>query len=612
MNRPANHFYEFGPFRVDPVKRLLLRDGETVPLEPRAFSMLLFLVQHYGKVVEKDDLLKRLWPGVAVEENNLTVIISALRKVLGERPSDHKYIVTIPGRGYSFVADVNESWDEKAALSAPASLCPRDGEGGDEPPARTWSIAVLPFKRFGEESGNDYLGMGLADALITRLGTLKRLVVRPTSAIAKYANLIKDLAAVGREMETDLLLDGRLQSAGDRIRVTAQLISVRDGALLWSEQFDEKATDLFAVEDSISEQIATALMLKLSGDERYQLTKRHTENDEAYRLYLRGRFFWNKRTDAGLKKSVACFNQAITADPNYALAYAGLADSYVLLGYYYVTAPGEAFPQARAAAARALEIDSLLAEAHTSLAYANLNYYWNWTEAERGFKRAIDLKSNYATARHWYSDYLSALGRFDEAVAEIKRAQELDPLSLIINGNAGYVYYLAREYDLAVEQLRRTIELDPNFVPARWYLGEVYWQMARRREAIAELRKAVSLSGRNPLMVATLGQVYALSGMRDKALAILNRLISLSKRRYVSPYRIAMIHLGLGDKDRAFEWLKKACEDRSWEMAFLKVAPTLDSLRSDPSYTALLRSVGGQSMNFAEELEEFRTTKSLE
>ena len=374
--------------------------------------------------------------------------------------------------------------------------------------------------------------------------------------------------------------------------IQTELVDVAEESQLWGEQYNRKLADLLAVQEEISREISAKLRIRLSGEERKQLTKRYTDNTEAYQLYLQGRYYWNKRTPEDLKKGIGYFQQAIDLDPNYALAYAGLADSYNVLPIWTPIKTKEAYPRAKSAALKALEIDDTLAEAHTSLAYAIYRYDWDWPGAEREFKRAIELKPNYATAHQWYSFYLSTMGRVEEAIVEIKRAQELEPLSLFINSDVGVAFYRAGQYDQAIEQLRKTIEMDPNFAYARYNLGVAYEQKGMYEEAVAELNKAVELSGDAHLMLASLGHAYAVSGKRGEAEKLLDEWKERSKREHVSAYYIALIYTGLGEKDQALQWLDKAYQDRDFNVPRLKDELRLDSLRSDPRFQDLVRRVG--------------------
>jgi serine/threonine protein kinase/TolB-like protein/Tfp pilus assembly protein PilF len=454
------------------------------------------------------------------------------------------------------------------------------------------SIAVLPFKPLAAANRDEVLEIGMTDTLINRLSGMKEVLVRPISAVRKYADLEQDAVAAGREQQVDAVLDGSIQRSGERVRVTVRLVRVDDGSQLWGETFNEKFTDIFAVHDRVSEKVAGALALKLSSGERELLTKRYTENTEAYQLYLKGRYYWNKRTGDAVKKGIEYFNQAIQKDPTYALAYAGLADSYSILGSNGVIPMKESHPKARAAALKALEIDDNLAEAHTSLAAIIADFYWNWQESEIHFRRALELNPNYPTAHHWYCQYLVRMGRFDEAIQQARRAQELDPLSLVMNSNLGQTFYEARQYDQAIDQLQKTLEMDANFVPAYLHLGLVYLQKRMYDEAIASFQKGNQLAPYTTDMSALLGHAYAMTGKRDEALKILGEMNELSNRQYVSPYGIALIYVGLGEKDQTFKWLEKAYDDRIWLMGMLKVEPTFDPIRSDPRFEDLLRRVG--------------------
>lgn len=624
----AKHFYEFGPFRIDTGERVLLRRPDTrspaadtrhltadtrqppwrpVPLTPKAFDTLLVLVENRGHILEKDQLMQRIWPDTFVEEANLANNISLLRKILGESEAEQTYIETIPKRGYRFSAAVRELRDDE--LAGETAVNARAGSGrnaGDKPLSevlewrieeaagegphrhRIKSMAVLPFKPILIDNRDEALELGMADTLITALSSLKDVVVRPTSTVRNYTSLEQDPVAIGRELRVEWVLDGSVQKLGEKVRVTVRLVNVADSLTLWAEKFDEKFTDIFAVQDSISERVAGGLASKLTGEEERRLTKRYTESAEAYQAYLKGRYFWDKSTPDGIAKAIEYFKQAIGIDANYALAYAGLADSYILLGVHGVIPQHEAVPKARAAAKKALEIDGTLAEAHFSLAVISRDYELDWPEAERHYRRAIELNPNSAPAHHWYSFGLSLMGRFDEAFREAKRAQEIDPLSLPINANVGVIFSMARQYDQAIEQYQKTIEMDPNFYFTHFLLGLVYVQKGMHDEAVSELQKARTLSD-YPDTIALLGYTYAVSGKKKEALKLLDE---LSRRRYVQPFAKAMIYTGLGDKDRALEWWEKAYEDRDWHVWVLKEVSFFEPLRSEPRFQDLLRRLG--------------------
>ncbi len=571
--------YHFDPFRLDAGRRLLMRGNEVVSIPPKAIEMLLLLVRHKGEVLDKESLMKGLWPDTIVEETNLTVIISALRKALEETRAEHRYIVTIPGHGYCFVAEVSEAGEG----AKPRRL------NGQSKQLSVKSIAVLPFKPLGGDEKDSYLGLGMADALITKLGNFREIIVRPTNAVVRYAGPGHDLTAVGRELDVEALIDGRIQRTDDRVRVTVQLIWVTDAAPLWSEKFDERFTNIFDLQDTISEAVARALMLKMTEDKK-QVAKRYTDNLEAWQLYLKGRHFWNQRTAQGYRRAIECFEQATGIDPGYALAYAGLADSYQLLGGADGTVPPrEVFPKAKAAAARALEIDCTLAEAHTSLARVSITYDRDWPAAERGFKQAIELNPNYTLAHMWYANYLAATGRFDDANTQISLAVKLEPLSVMFGVDAGMISYFARQYDRAIEQIQNALELDQNFWPGHWYLGWVYEAKGLYPEALSEFERAALLSGNHADLAADIGHVYALLGRKGEARKVIENLIKRSKDGYVSAYALALICVGLGDTDQALAWLQKGSADHYWQMNFLKIDPRFDSLRVDPRFAGVLQ-----------------------
>jgi serine/threonine protein kinase/tetratricopeptide (TPR) repeat protein len=461
------------------------------------------------------------------------------------------------------------------------------------------SIAVLPFTNLSADKEQEYFCDGMAENLINALAHVEDLrVVARTSAFSFRGKEI-DIREIGRTLNVETLLEGSVRKAGSRVRITAQLVNVSDGYHLWSEKYDRDIgemccpEDIFTIQDEISLAIVDKLKVKLLGGEKAKLVKRHTKDIEAYALYLKGRFFWNKRTEEGYLKSLEYLLQAIDRDPDYALAYAGIADSYDLLGWYDYLPPEKAFPKAKTAAKRALEMDDALAQANASLGWISVNYDWDWSTGESKYKQAIELNPSYATVHQWYAEYLSYMGRHDESIAEAKRALELDPLSIIINTDLGQVLYYARQYDRAIEQLQKTLELDPDFVIAHFFLASLYVQQKMYDKAIAEVQKAMDLSRKDDsLIVAQLGTIYSYSGWKDEARKVLHKLRQLSKQKYVSPFYSALIYMGLGQKDQTFEWLERAYEKRDHWLETLKVHPMLDSLRSDPRFIALLKKMG--------------------
>ena len=455
------------------------------------------------------------------------------------------------------------------------------------------SVAVLPLVNVGADPNMEYLADGITESLINSLSRLPELKVMSRSSVFRYKGQETDPMAVGRELGVQAVLTGRLVQRGENLSISLELVDARDNSHIWGEQYNPKLSEIISVQGDMAKAVSKNLRgSSLTGEEKKRLTKSYTDNIEAYQLYLKGRYAWNKRTEDELKKGAEYFQQAIDLDPGYALAYAGLADSYNMLADYSVLPPKEAFPRAEAAASKALEMDDTLAEAHTSLAFAKMAFDGDWAGAEREFQRAIELNPSYATAHQWYASYLVMMRRFEESIAEIKRAQALDPLSRIINSNLGLHYYYARQYDQAIDQLRKTINLNPDFGLAYFYMGRALLQKGMHREAIAELQKARELSGEDPETIAELGYAYAVAGRRAEAQGVLNDLTELSKRRFVLPYFFASIHTGLGDKDQAFAYLEKAYDVSHPGLALVNVDPKFDSLRSDPRFPELVRRIG--------------------
>ena len=502
-------------------------------------------------------------------------------------PSSAEYFVTAI-KEHKFAAAIAVMVVALAAIGLGLYLRTRNNEVAIE------SIAVLPFQNRGSEADTEYLSDGLAESLIYRLSQLPNLKVSPTSSVFRYKGKEMDPVKVGQELGVSAVLSGRMVQRGDNLTISAELVDVRSNQVLWGEQYDRKMSDLLDTQREIAREIVDKLKLKVSGAEQ-GLAKHYTESNEAYQLYLKGRFYWNKRSDEGFQKALQYFQQAIERDPTFALAYSGLADTYNLLGGPEAGGdmpPNEMFPKAKAAALKALEIDQTLAEPHVSLAHTMYFYDRDWAGAEREFKKAIELNPNYSVAHHWYAIYLSVLGRQREALAEIRRAQELDPLSLSINAWLGRILALAGQPDQAVEVLRKTLELDPNFILAHLRLGLVYEDKGMYDEAIFEFRQVLKLSGGKPLGIAALAHAYAQAGKREEAQKNLAELLQLSKQRYVSPASIAMVYVALDDKDQAFAWLEKANDIRDMNVVRLKVDPRYVSLRSDPRFNDLVQRMG--------------------
>lgn len=581
--------YEFGPFRLLPFERLLLRDNQPVALAPRVFDTLLVFVQNSGRLLSKDELMQLVWGERIVEESNLTQNIFILRKLLGETPHDHHYLVTIPLHGYRFVAQVRKGHEGHEGHGSAVA----ENDVAQTSAARSagaTAIAVLPFTVLGSPSSEPFEGIGIADTLITKLSKLKQLIVRPVTAVLKYAEAGQDLLAIGAELQVAAVLEGSLQRAGDRLRVNARLVELDSGTTLWADKFDDHLTDIFAVQDLIAVHIAEALELELSVEERRHLAQSHTRNLEAYQLYIKGRYFWDSRTEQGLFKGIEYAERVIKLDAHDALAYVGLADSYALLGEYLYLSPQEAFPKAKAAAERALELDPANAQAHASLGEVAFFYEWDWRAAERHYLKSIALDPHYASAHHWYAWFLMAMGRLDEARDSITQAQRSDPGSLTLNTVLGLPSYYGRRYEMAVEQYRETLEMNPDFAQARYCLASALTHQGHYDEAIAEYQQVRPLYEQQAASLQAF--TYAVAGQKEKAQGVLEDLRRLSEQRYVSPYLEAVIHTGLGDKESALLKLEEAFQQRAAWMVFLNIDPFLERLRSEPSFAGLLQRVG--------------------
>lgn len=620
---------EFGPYRLDVPSRRLRRSGELIPITPKALDALLMLLERPDRVLEKSELMQALWPDTHVEEANLAQTVFVLRKVLGERPEGGPYVETVPRKGYRFAAEVREIRDDLpptavAAESSTVVAAPpagrrlarwlaapaigvvalvalgiaahqvRVGNNAGRPSAEPGprSLAVLPFQRLGPLRADDeYLGIGMADALITQLGNVRQLIVRPTAAVRRYDGVGRDPGKAGRELGVDWVVDGSIQHADGRLRTSVQLIRSADGVPVWTERFDTRWTDIFTVQDSIAAQVAEALALRLTADERRQLAKRYTKNPRAHELYLRSRYFWNKRNAGAFLKAIDYARQAVAEDRGYALAHAGLADSYALLGSLATDAlpRSEAMARAKEVALEALAIDETLAEAHTSLAFVLMHYDWNWTESEKEFRRAIELNPGYSTAHHWYAYYLTAHGRHAEAIAEIRKARELDPLSMIINTDVAEIHYYARQYEQAVAHVRGALEIEPDFPLAHYVLGMALVQLRQYDPAIGEFRRAAR---DRPEVLGHLGYALAVSGRQADARRVLRTIEQMARTRYGMTLTPTGPQIGLGMNDEALARFERAYSEHDGSLILMGVEPMWDPLRSDPRYVELVRRVG--------------------
>jgi TolB-like protein/DNA-binding winged helix-turn-helix (wHTH) protein/Flp pilus assembly protein TadD len=639
METSRSPVYEFGEFQIDAARcRLQKRDGSPVPLTPRVFETLLYLVEHQGALVDRDQLLDAVWPDAVVEENNITQNISTLRRVLGDTLGSNRFIVTVPGRGYRFVAEVRTIGENAEGFVSP--LPAEQETRGLEPTARlpanpspsrrlwpivlataallilgmlgVWfwrgrlqmpgrtttavqaplpvfekSVAVLPFANLSGDAENAYFADGIKDEILARLSRVAALKVISRTSTEKYKNAPENLREIAQRLGVAYILEGSVQKSGDTVRVTVQLIHASTDTHLWAETYDRKLTDMFQVESEVAQRIATALEATLTGSETRALTAKPTANVEAHEAYLKGRYFWNKRTVEAFRQAAEYFSHAVTLDPGYAQAWAGFSDALLFLAGENGPEQKELRAQGKAALGKAL--DESLAEAHASLGLLAMNFDWDWLQAEREFKRAIELNPNYATAHQWYGEFLADMGRAHEGISEIKRARELDPLSLIINSDVAKVYLITRHYDEAVEQFQHTLELDPDFTQAQGLLALTYSLQGLFEKALEETHKIRGLEN-DPMTLAWLGYIYGASGKKVEADQTLRRLGELAAHTYVSPLWMAQIHTGLGEKDQAFEWFERVFQERSVGGAVvLKSNPLFDNLRSDPRFPDLLR-----------------------
>jgi DNA-binding winged helix-turn-helix (wHTH) protein/tetratricopeptide (TPR) repeat protein len=581
--------YDFGPFRLDATQRLLLRAGTAVALTPKAFDTLLLLVRNRGQIVDKNDLLKSIWPNTFVEEATLAQNVFTIRKALGGSEGD-QYIQTIPKRGYRFVARVTVVKDENAAVPAAKigtpmhSISASAGGAGDNP---THSLAVLPIINVSPDPDTEYLGEGLTESIVNCLSLLPTLKVKACSAVLRFKGREVDPQEAGRELGVGAVLVGHLIHFRESVIIRIELVDVANGWQLWGHEYNEKLSDIHEVQGEITRDISENLNLHISDEEWQRIIQRRPQNAEAYHFYLKGRSFLNERTKEGYKRAIDSFEQAIEIDPRFALAYSGLADSYVLFDFYGIIPPWETIPKARAAAVRAVEIDDQLTEARTSLASIKLIADRDPVGAEREFKQAIRLNPMYAPAHDGYARCLMAMGRTEESLGECRLALELDPLDLEINQHFGWYCLFARQYDRAIEQLRKTLEMGPEFYRARVLLGIAYAQSGAFAQAILEFLQA-GLLEKTPVLAGFLGYAYAMAG-EEKALAVLKDLLEESKQSYVPPYGLALIYTGLGKRDEAFKWLQKACVEQGHWRGWLDLTPELDSLRSDPRFTELIQ-----------------------
>jgi TolB-like protein/DNA-binding winged helix-turn-helix (wHTH) protein/Flp pilus assembly protein TadD len=595
----------FGPFEADLRSGELRKHGVRLKLQDQPFQVLTLLLEHAGDIVTREELRQRLWPADTFVDfdTGLNSAVKKLRDVLADSADQPRYIETIPRRGYRFIAPLvdpspatvpsSEPETHKIASSQPASsvvpaaesfsltrlrllfaaavllllfvavflVYRNTGAGGARRPVIK-SLAVLPLKNLSGDASQEYLADGMTEALIGRLSEIHNIRVVSRTSVTRFKDTHLSVPEIARTLQVDAIVEGSVIRDGDRIRVHAQLIRAATDEHFWSEAYDRDLRDVLSLQSSVAQSIARKVEVTISGEEHARLSAARTVDREAYEAYLKGRYYWNKRTADSMPKAALYFEQAISKDPRFGAAYSGLADCNSGLAWHGFMSPAEVLPKAYAAAQKAVEIDPQSAEAHASLALV-LEHKWDWAGAEVEFKRALALNPQYANAHHWYGDYLSIQGRHDEALVEAKRALELDPLNLMIGTWVGLRYYLARRYDDAIEQSRNTVDLDPNFAAAHLILGESYVQQGKHKEGLDELQKAASLSGDSPLYMAQVGVSLALAGEKKEALRVIRELQDTSGKRYVSPYGFAQIYATLNDKQQTYKWLEVVARKRS-------------------------------------------------
>jgi len=643
---PSSLVYRFGIFEANPRSGELLKKGIRVPLQDKPFQLLVVLLQAQGKVITRDEIRSRLWPdGTFVEfDDSLNSAVKKLRIALNDSAEHPRFLETVPKVGYRFIAPVSivsetatttdlsqaPNPDQTAGPSqdrlAPAPIVSPErlpvDSGRVLAPSR-WlpivsvvsvalaiftlttfylrrplsnshieSIAVLPLDNLSGDSQQQYFADGMTDELITELAKLRSLSVISRTSAMQYRGTSRPLPVIARELKVDAILEGTVLRAGDKVRVTVQLINAHTDRNVWAESYEREVRDLVQLQREIAEAIAGQIQLKLTLSDKQRLSPAKPANPEAHEAYLKGLYFWNQRTVESLKMSIAYFQDAIQKDPSYALAYSGLADAYDVASDYDLLPPRDSYSNAKAAALKALELDPSLAQAHATLGDIKSAYEWDWSGAEVEFKRALELNPGYAIAHHWYAQHLTARGRHEEALAEIRRAMELDPLSPSINAFAGSALYMDRQYDKSAEQLTKIAVAEPTYAPAHYFLGFTREKQEDLTEAVKEFQKAVDLSGGDPSYLAALAHALALSGNQHRARLICARLQKRATTEYVSSYDIALVYLGLNQKQEALNWLNRAYEEDDPNMNFLNVDPTLDEIRSDRRFQNLLQRLG--------------------
>ncbi len=647
---------QFGLYELNLRTSELRKQGRKIKLQEQPCRILGILLEQPGEVVTREDLRKRLWSDNTFVDfdHSLNTAIMRLREALSDSSENPVFIETLPRHGYRFIAPIEEislSENEKNELAALAALpeahIPATNLEAASPPFsesalnplkkkqieirralllgvllalvviaafvliqrysrndvsaklqsnQIKSVVVLPFENLSEDTDQQYFTDGMTDELIAHLAKIRSLRVISRTSSMEYKGTHKSLSQIARDLNVDAVVEGTVLRSGNRVRITAELVQVATDRHLWAETYESPLGDILTLQSQVASAIVNEIRINLTPEEQQRLATARPISAESYEDYLKGRYYWNKRSEESLNKAIEYFQLATQKDPGYALAYAGLADCYSIIGSAIVgTVPSyEVAPKAKAAALKALELDGTLAEAQTSLATVQFNYDWDWAAAATGFRRAIELNPSYATAYQRYSLYLIAMGRTQESLVQMNHARDLDPLSISMNFSLGWRLYMARNYDQAIEQLLNTLELDPNFALPRMVLGQAYEQKGSYQQAIADLQQAATASHDSPPMLGALGHAYGVSGNRSNAEKILDQLTEQSKKKYVSPFYVAIVYAGLSENDKAVDWLEKAYKDRSNAIVFSKVDPQLDTLRSTPRFQSLLHRLALQ------------------
>jgi TolB-like protein/DNA-binding winged helix-turn-helix (wHTH) protein/Tfp pilus assembly protein PilF len=648
MRQPSTspRLVRFGIYEVDLRTSELRKQGRKIKLQDQPCRILAILLEQPGEVATREEIRRRLWSDDTFVDfdHSLNTAIMRLREALSDSSENPRFIETLPRHGYRFIAPVEEvvgpeqsKQEENAVNVATDSQSPsvdhesvgkRSGSNPHRQPsprrklvllgmiglavltlsaltvrhllsasvekrpaAQITSIVVLPFENLSGDVDQQYFTDGMTDELIAHLAKIRSLRVISRTSSMEYKRTQKSLSQIAHDLKVDAVVEGTVLRAGDRVRITAELVQVATDRHLWADTYESPLGDVLTLQSQVASAIVNQIRISLTPEELQQLASARPVTSESYENYLKGRYYWNKRSEEGLNKAIEYFRLATEKDPHYALAFAGLADSYSIIGSTIVgTVPSrEVASKAKAAALKALELDSNLAEAQTSLATVRFNYDWDWAGAASGFQRAIELNPNYATGYQRYSLYLMAMGRMEESLSAMNRARELDPLSISTNFSLGWRHYMARQYDQAIEQLQNTLDMDPNFALPRMVLGEAYEQKGSYQQAIPELQKAASISHDSPPMLGALGHAYGVAGRSEDAEKVLTQLMEQSKKQYVSPFYVAIVYAGRGENEKAMDWLDKAYQDRSNGVVFIKVDPQLDGLRSDPRFRLFLR-----------------------